>query len=225
MTTNQNLLNEIQRIIGGTTLSNLTSATAACDLFEVYVFTLILEAAQREGATLLFEDVHGRIPPAAYIFRTSPGHIYSTAQDYTHAIIQFPNTPTLEAHVGIKVAGKSGVLHECDVAVLYRDEALSCRQGSVVPRHNKVVLTVECKFYATPIPLHQARSFMGLITDIPNGNDRFFVVNTNSTSAEKMLAYHRKNWEHNLSPNAPEYVNKIRTAFQKKFANYKAKHS
>jgi hypothetical protein len=225
MNNSQILLDEIQRIIGRSTLSNLSSATAACDLFEVYVFTLILEAAEREGAVLRFEDVRGRIPPSRYFFRTSPGHIFSTEHDYTHAIIQFQNAPILEAHVGVKISGRSGVLHECDVAVLFRDEAISCRQGRVVPRYNKVVLSVECKFYATPIPLHQARSFMGLLTDIPNGDDRFFVVNTHSSNAEKMLAYHRKNWEHNLAPYAPDYVNKLRTAFEKKFANFKAKHA
>jgi hypothetical protein len=38
-------------------------------------------------------------------------------------VIAFPNCPELEAHVGIYVEGRSGVLNECDVAVLDRDEA------------------------------------------------------------------------------------------------------
>lgn len=225
MTLNEELFDQIQFILGRTTLSNLTSSTDACDLFEVYVFTLIIEAAQKEGAAITYENVRGQCPPPAFIFRTSPGQIYSRQQDYTHAVIQFLNAPSLEVHVGVRVTGRSGVLHECDVAVIHRDEAISCRQGNASPRHSKLLLSVECKFYASSIPLHQARSFMGLLVDIPKGDDRFFVVNTHSDTAEKLLAHHDKRWEHHLTPNSITFVNKLRAAFEKKFANFKAKHT
>lgn len=225
MTINQRLLRQIRTTIGNTVASNLNSSSAACDLFEVYVFTLLIEAAKNERANISYTNVLGQTPPPSFIFRTSPGHIFSTQQAYTHAVIEFPQRPTLEAHIGVKVSGKSGVMHECDVAVIFHDEAEICRRGGVAPRYHKVFLSVECKFYASTIPLHQARSFMGLLNDLPNGNDRFFVVNTNSDNAEKMLAHHRKNWEHNLVPDATAQVNKLRTAFEIKFANYKAKFS
>src|SRR5258705_13058148 len=54
------------------------------------------------------------------------------------SIASFPNCPDLEAHVGIFIAGKSGVAHECDVAVLYSDEACTCRQENAHPRSSQV---------------------------------------------------------------------------------------
>src|SRR5258708_5738661 len=124
MTISADLLSEIGQTLGRSVLSNLTSETAACDLFEVYILTLLLRAAHREGATISYENVFGQSPPPELIFRTSPGQIFSTERNYTHAVLQFPTTPALEAHVGIKVLGRSGVMHECDVAVLMRDEAI-----------------------------------------------------------------------------------------------------
>src|SRR5689334_11022140 len=104
MTTTSSLLTAIQAALGSTISPSLTSASDTSDIFEAYVFSLILEAARIEGANVYFRDVNGN-SPSTFIFRTSPGYIFSRAQPYTHAVIEFSGKPTLETHVGVRVSG------------------------------------------------------------------------------------------------------------------------
>jgi hypothetical protein len=66
------LLAEIRANIGPGISVGATNAAAAWDVFEVYVLTLVLRAAEIEGATVSFEDVYGS-SPTNLVFRTSPG--------------------------------------------------------------------------------------------------------------------------------------------------------
>jgi hypothetical protein len=152
--------------------------------------TLVVATARGCIAAVHYENVHGaRVNDL--IFRTSPGRLYSTAQDYTHAVIQFgPRTPLLEAHIGVMVQGNSGVRHECDVVVLDSDEARTCRQVGASPRSRKCILAIECKYYLTSLPLGVARGFAGLKDDL--GQTRvIFSANTTSDKVRKYLAHHR----------------------------------
>ena len=78
--------------------------------------------------------------------RTKEDYIWSTTQPYTYALLTFPGREPLEAHVGVRAAGKSGVLHEFDVCVIRRSEAETARQNRVHPRSSKILIGVECKF-------------------------------------------------------------------------------
>jgi hypothetical protein len=135
------------------------------DVYENYVWKLCLLAAERNIAAVRFETVHGA-EATRLVFRTAPGAIYSTTQDFTHAVLEFPDCPPLEVHVGVKVTGISRVLHECDVAVIERAEAQLCRLEQVHPRASKVLIAAECKFYASAIQLNLGRGFLGLTSDI-----------------------------------------------------------
>jgi len=157
----------------GSTPASLNQSSPGSDLYELYVLGLVLTAARDLGGSVAFEDVHRNVP-ATFVARTSPGYIYSDEQPYCHAIIRFNTGSELEAHLGIRVEGASGVLHECDVAVLLRAEAITCRQLRVQPRQSRVILAVECKFYTVPIPLGLGRSFVGLAKDLPGRGDRYF---------------------------------------------------
>jgi hypothetical protein len=224
MTTNINttLLSAIQTTLGSTITPSLTSTSASSDIFEAYIFSLVLEAARIEGANIAFQNVNGSIP-STFVFRTSPGYIFSNVHSYTHAIIDFPNRPTLEAHIGIRVSGKSGVLHECDVAVLYQAEAATCRLNGVSPRSSRVIIGIECKFYSSTIPLGLARSFIGLGLDL-SAQDCYFVVNTSSSSAEKLLAKKRRGYGINIFPSSNVNVERLRNNFQQSFDRFKAKN-
>lgn len=216
------LLRDISASLGAAIAPSLTVASAASDLFEAYVFSMVLDAARAEGATIFYENVN-RAPPTQFVFRTSPGYIFSTTQPYTHAVIRFGRMPQLEAHVGVRIEGISKVLHECDVAVLYRDEAEVCRSNRVSPRSAKTLLSVECKFYSSDVPLGLARAFLGLTSDVGRDN-RFYVVNTSSRSSEKLLAYHKKKWDHYVVPGASG-LPRLQGEFRSVFKNFKAKHS
>ena len=112
-----------------------------------------------QNASVSYETVHGA-PAKSLNVRTAPGAIYSTTRDYTHAVLAFPNCPVLEVHVGIKVTGRSRVLHECDVAVLDKDEAELCRAEHVHPRATKVLVAAECKFYTSMISTPSWEGFL-----------------------------------------------------------------
>jgi hypothetical protein len=213
----------IQAVLGPAIAATPVAATSLPDIFEAYVLTLIIRAARTEGGVVTYIGRDG-FPASALLLRTSPGLIYSTAKNYTHAVIAFANRPALEAHTGIKVAGKSGVLHEMDVAVLERAEAENCRRNSVSPRSSKVVLGAECKFYSSALQLHLARGFLGLINDV-SVKSPFFVTNTNSTSVEKLLSHRAKHaWEKDISPACLNTeVDRLVHAFRSCFKNFKAR--
>lgn len=221
MTTPSELLDEIQLSLGSAILPSLTTASDVSDIFEAYIFSLVIDAARIENATVEYRNVLNQIP-AIFVFRTSPGYIFSKRHPYTHALISFVGKPPLEIHLGVRVVGKSGVLHECDVAVIENAEAETCRRESVPPRSSKVLIAVEGKFYSTPLQLHLARAFLGLASDL-SAKNQMFVTNSSSESIEKLLSGHGKQWEHNLTPNATREVMRLRHKFQEAFQHYKAK--
>lgn len=198
------------------------SLSSDSDIFEAYIFGLVIRAAKEEGADISYQDVNGG-NTTSLLFRNSPGVIYFRNKIYTHGVIQFSDKPILEAHVGIKVAGKSGVLHETDVAVLDRAEAEKCRRTNVSPRSSKILISAECKFYSSSLQLHLARSFLGLVSDF-SVKEPFFVSNTESNSVEKLLSHRTKHWEKNICPTCiNDEVDRLTFEYRTCFKNYKAR--
>jgi hypothetical protein len=222
MPVEDDILSAIRGVFGQAIIPTHTAQSDASDLYELYIFSLAIEAAVEEGASFEFRDVNDNIP-TALVFRTSPGDIASRRNAYTHAVIRFPNKPVLECHVGIYVGGKSEVAHECDVAVLYQAEAETCRQNpGILPRHNKVLIATECKFYTGNLKLGLGRGFLGLVADIPyQYGERYFVMNTTSDSVAKLLLKHKKKLSHDLVPNQPGEITKLRSSFREVFDSFK----
>lgn len=220
MSTIQQLVTQIETALGTGLSASMATSSAACDLYEIYVLSIAIRAAREEGAAVRFELPDGSAAKTL-TFRRSPGHIWSHAHPYSHAVVEFLSKPSLEAHVGIYVSGKSGVIHEADLAILRRDEALTCRNSNVPPRQSKIIAAVECKFYATTLGLHLARGFMGLCTDLTARNV-YFVTNTESATAERLLSHHRRNWERRVEPRNAREVERLRNTFQTAFRNFQA---
>lgn len=216
------LLADLAAALGPAVTPALTATDPAHDIYEAYVFGLVLDAATSEGAGVTFENVNGPSTGTA-TFRSTPGHIWWTSQPFTHAVLAFPGKPLLEAHVGVYVSGHSRVIHEADVAVIYRDEGITCRMNRVPPRFRNMVLGVECKFYSTRLGLHLARGFMGLCGDL-RCRSLFFVTNSGSDSVERLLVHHNKWRGHNVTPIAPDRVEHLRHLFREVFQDYKAKN-
>lgn len=214
------LLNELRMALGAAVQPSLSAASAASDLFEAYVLTLVLRAAEAEGATVSYFTPTG-VAAQAFVFRTSPGYIWSTTQPYTYAVLRFAGMEPLEAHVGVRVAGKSGVLHEFDVCVIRQSEAETARQNRVHPRSAKVVIGVECKFYTTGLGLGLARAFIGLSSDVSTRN-AFFVTNAESESVERLLTARAQKWANRAVPAAVIDVERLRNQFQVAFKYFKA---
>jgi hypothetical protein len=136
------LLIEIAAKLPNAATLSLTSPTQANDAYEQYLFTLVVRAAFDISANIRYETVHSWRPATRLVMRTSPGHIYSRLQAYTHAVLEWPNRDPLEAHVGIRLLGKSGVLHECDVAVIKRTEAVTCRSDNRDPKPSALIFAI-----------------------------------------------------------------------------------
>jgi hypothetical protein len=219
-----NLIQEIQAALGPAVIPSLNSGSAVNDVYEAYLFSLLLLAARTEGAIVTLECINGGTPNP-FVFRTSPGYLNSRRRNYGYAVIEFAGCPRLEAHLGVRVSGHSAVLHECDVLVLLQDEANICRSRRelVAPRSHKVVIAVEAKYYTTDLALHLGRGFLGLITDTSSQN-AFFVINRDARSIEKLLAHKKQQWEHRVIPSYPLAVNRLTGALQIAFHNFQAKY-
>ncbi|MBG1270861.1 hypothetical protein [Nostoc sp. WHI] len=218
------LMQGIRSRLGRLIPLGFNTATDLSDLYEAYVFSVLIRAAQNEGGSISYKNALGQ--DAQYlIFRRSPGQIYVSTQPYTHAVIKFEHKPTLEAHVGIRVQGRSRVSHECDLCVLLEDEATNCRNNLYEPRHNKVIIAVECKYYTSELPLHLGRSFIGLASDLRVEEDIYFISNKKSDNIEKLLTTHNKKWEHNIIPRQVNEIQRLMYAFQRNFKDFKARYN
>lgn len=221
MAISDELLNEVLQTLGAAIKPSLTSTSATSDLFEAYAFSLVIRAALKESAQVSYRDPYDN-PTSQFVFRTSPGYLWSATKPYTFAMIQFPNTEPLEAHLGVRVSGKSGVLHEFDVCVVLRSEAMTSRHDQVHPRSAKVLIGVECKFYSASLSLGLARSFIGLGADVTAKNT-FFMTNMSSPSVEKLLTARGRKWGHRVFPASTVDVERMRNEFQSAFKYFRAR--
>jgi hypothetical protein len=216
------LLDEIKQVLGNAISPNLTSKSKGCDLYEAYVFSLVVRAALRSGAQVRYEN-KDLSPATTFTFRTSPGEI--AAGNYSHAVLSFSRKPDLEAHVGIYVSGVSKIPHEADVCVLLRDEALFCRGSHlrVFPRYSSVEVTAECKFYeSSGIGVALGRGFMGLSKEFAS-RQNFFVMSREAMRVKALLAHHKQHWATSIVPGSPLTLNRLIGNFETVFENFKAK--
>lgn len=76
--------------------------TAGNDLYEAYLFGLVLTAARREGFDITLEDADGRA--SMLRLRRGPGRLPSGGPQgtrFTHAVLTCPPKPSLEVHTGV----------------------------------------------------------------------------------------------------------------------------
>jgi hypothetical protein len=215
MTRIDDLISELTSTVGDRAVS-YNSASAAWDVYEGYAFGLVIRAAVAAGGRIRYEDRFGN-SANNLVFRTSPGMLYSTAQPYTHAVIDFGGCPPLEAHIGVRVQGRSGVPHECDVLVLPVTEADLSRDNDVAPRGSRSLIAIECKYYAGYLSLQLARGFHGMHADLGVKNP-YFIANLRAQRIQKYLTYLGRNWESDVIPNSQEatfFVGQLREAFKK----------
>jgi hypothetical protein len=222
VTINDSLLEEIRLRLGRTLEFGFTASADASDLFEYYIFSLIITAARKEGAVIEFRDGSDEITENL-IFRKSPGLLYRG--NFTHARIIFPRKPFLEVHIGIRVQGRGQVAHECDVCVLQHEEARRSRDTQKIPRSSQVIIATECKHYAGNLDLVLARAFIGLVYVLTNLNgDCYFISNSESENVARTLAWAKKKWAFNVVPSSLNEINKLVASFQINFRDFKAKY-
>lgn len=191
------------------------------DVFKLYIFSLVLTAAKNEGGIISYKNVEDH-QISRLILRRTPSKIHGDTHLYTYGVIQFPNKPLLEVHLGVKLQGKSWILHECDLLVLHEQEAHLCRAKKREPRTSKVVLLSETSYFASTLKTAEARSFLGLVSDIRARGECYFITNTTSNAATKLLTMANKKWEHNIAPETND-VNRLIYSLQSIFKDFKAR--
>ncbi|WP_054688214.1 hypothetical protein [Pantoea stewartii] len=201
----------------------VSSSGQANDAFEVYALSLILKAAREEGGNISFHTVNGTANPQRLIFRSSPGKIFSVADDYAHAHIRFNSGLDFEAHVGVYVQGLAGVVHECDVLVIDASEADFCRRNRVHPKKVNTILTAECKFYSGNLGIALAREFLGTTIDLGK-EDRFFLSNRDGNTLDRVLAHHKRQRYLGLTPLNRDAELQTISQFRTAFRNQKSKN-
>jgi hypothetical protein len=220
MTTFADLKTAYETLLAGH--APVASGGQANDAYEVYVFTLVLEAARSEGATVEFRATSGTLNPSPLTFRTSPGSIFSASNDYSFAALEFPDGLSYEAHIGIYVEGVAGVLHECDVAVIDAAEGVFCRRNKVHPKRKCLALSAECKFYTGKLGISIGREFIGSTTELGTVG-RFLLSNSDGKSVDRVLAHHDRDRYFNLAPNNSDAQAQTVSRFRRIFANLRSK--
>jgi hypothetical protein len=161
--TAQELIAAVERTLAALERTYRGGATES-DLYEASLLSVVVQAGRDAGGTALMTN-DGVRPAAELRFRRSPGNLWSG--NFTYAVISFPNTvKRLEAHLGVYVAGASGVAHECDVALLDQIEADRSRAGGVHPRRRGLVASVEAKHYVASPGIDVGRGFLGLAAEL-----------------------------------------------------------
>jgi hypothetical protein len=199
--------------------SRYSNSATTNDIYENCIWALCLQAARQHRASIRYEDRNEKAI-TALTFRTSPGAIYSIAHPYAHGVIEFAGCPPLEAHVGIRVAGRSRVLHGFDVAVLDKEEARLCRSNRVHPRASKVLIGAECR-YTSAIQLYLGRRFLGFASDI-HRKECCSVTDWLSPSLTKLIARHQSEWKCGVLPK-PADADALLHSFARAFRNYKVR--
>ena len=143
---------------------NYRGAATESDLYEASLLAILIGAAHDAGASV-FMTSDGVQAATALRFRRSPGNLW--LGNFAYGVVSFRDNPkVLEAHLGVYVAGASGVAHECDVALLDQVEASRSRAGQVHPRSRGLVASIEAKHYVASPGIGVGRGFLGLATEL-----------------------------------------------------------
>ncbi|MBX9717575.1 MAG: hypothetical protein K2X36_01875, partial [Microbacteriaceae bacterium] len=145
----------MQGMFGAASSLGYNKKGAAHDIYEGFVLTLLLKAADNLLWKWQLRDGNGN-PTSHVLFRLGPGRLPSSK--FTHILLTKQGKADLEAHIGVKVIGKalysktkkktsSSVVHEFDLLVLRSAVANYCRGMGHDPHHSHVVMHAEAKYY------------------------------------------------------------------------------
>jgi hypothetical protein len=214
-----NLVQAIEKAIGVLQPVYRNSADES-DLYEASLLVLCLDAARAAGGTaLLTQD--GRTRAAALRFRRSPGNLWSGT--FTHILVSFPGMQKkLEIHLGVYVAARSKVAHECDVAIIDHQEAERSRQAGVHPRSSKLVAAIEAKHYSASPPLGIGRGFLGLAQELGPKKCSLVFPSQSSTNLGALIAGRDSESYPELLP-GKEAAERLRSQLDQAIRNWKNK--
>lgn len=153
---------ELRTMLGASAVFYPNGKPQLDDYYEAYLWAETLDAAATNWTVAHVNVGSG----TDFTFRMGPGKLTSSAA-YTYATLK-RGPRRGELHVGIRIKGRSGVLHEFDVVGLSRSAADRCRMQGVQPDERDTRLHIEAKFHAADLSLGTGRSIIGLGMDCPS---------------------------------------------------------
>ena len=185
------LLTAIHALLGHPSLSavlQLNSNTRE-RAFECYVFALVVRAVRQAGGTVELRGILSGPNPDPLVFRGSPGHLGSRAQDFCYARCTLEGKE-FEVHVDVEYVGTSGATHEIDVSLCDQAVGDAVRQTpGILPNTRGLRAAIECKFYDSRLTTALGRTFVGLVSDCGSLVHKTFVTNGQSAA---LAAYFSK---------------------------------
>lgn len=205
------LLADVETALGLSVDLGYASKAKNHDLYEAYVLTLLLLAADAAGWKLELRDGWGHTVTAP-LFRLGPGRI--TSRDYTFARMTKAGRVPLEAHLGVKVSGqapvgissptKSGrLLHEFDLVVLPETIASACRATGDDPDHTAVTIHAEMKFYTGKLSLPLGRASIGMALECGLSGKSALITNQLGYTVQDLVQHHSVAFRFNVLPSNP----------------------
>lgn len=193
------------------TLGYSGKKAATHDVYEVYALSLLLEAAHSSGWTPQLRDGFGTKVTSA-VFRAGPGRI--TSHGYTFAVLTKPGHADLEAHVGVKVSGRTAVrvskgtasrrlLHEFDLLVLPSAKAAACRTAGTDPDHTDVVVHGEMKYHGGNLGLPLGRASVGLAVECAVTGKSVLMTNQLGFTVQDLVEGHGVRFRFRVLPSNP----------------------
>jgi hypothetical protein len=203
-----NLLTDVETALGTAMALGYAKKAKQHDLYEAYVLTLLLKAAEDTGWSWVLQDGWGNAV-ASPIFRMGPGRL--TSRGFTFARLTRADKQPLEAHLGVKVAGTTSVrkstatpsgrlLHEFDLLMLKASDATKCRTTNSDPDHSAVVLHGEMKYYQGKLSLPLGRAAVGMAIECVLHNRSVLVTNRLGLTVQDLVEHHRVRFRFLVKP-------------------------
>lgn len=170
----QELLNDLRQALGPRIpLAGRFVQGAEANLYEAYLFGLVIKAARQEGYLVAIRNSVNQ-PATELLLRNAPGYLYNgrttvttPPRHFTHALLDPRNgQAALEVHVGVNSSGASAVGHEADVMVIESTTARNCVNGYRHPAGTDALIHLEAKCYTEKVDVRVARQFVGMACDL-----------------------------------------------------------
>lgn len=187
----------------GTRASVLRTRVATSKLYELFILTCLVQALRRLDARLEARDKGGR-RTTNLVFRLGPGTLSAPTSAPGFIYVRI-NNAEYEVQNGLLVAGYSKVLHELDVCLIKREDAIKCRRERKDPSHTAVKFLAECKCYGDSLDLSLGREYVGLASEF-RLRGKTLVSNVNSESLHTLVTGHNGTVNAEIDPFEPQKV-------------------
>lgn len=198
MTKLADLENQLKALLGASAKFYPGAKPQVNDYYEAYLWAEAVDVARSEHWHVDF--VNAGAAKDEFTFRMGPGRLNSK-KSYTYATLSHPSRGCRgELHLGIKIRGESGVLHEFDVVALSGSAATHARATKQDPGHAGTRLHIEAKFHKNDLSLGVGRGIVGLHADCPTIHPFLVSRAAGSPTLRDLIKHYGGTYVHNAFP-------------------------